>query len=105
MEPDERAIAAWMCGPAALLTEPAIAAARRHRVHLLIAAALDAAAAEGWGATLRRELRTSAVLHTRRETVVKGTLERLQAAGVDVLLLKGAALAYLAYDAPHLRPR
>ena len=92
--------------PAGGLSEPAIAAARRHRVHLLIADALTRRHGEtDWGATLGRELRTCAVLHPRREAVLSATLDRLHAANVEVLLLKGAGLAYLAYKAPYLRPR
>ena len=106
MGPDERAIVAWLRGPAAALTPDAIAAARRHGVHLLIADALVRADYDSaWGDTLRRELRTCAVLHTRREAALMATLDSLHAQGVEVLLLKGAGLAYIAYDAAHLRPR
>jgi hypothetical protein len=106
MGPDERAIVAWLRGPAAALTPDAIMAARRHGVHLLIADVLAMASPDSdWGEPFRRELRTCAVLHTRREAVLETTLDRLQSQGVDVLLLKGAGLAYIAYDAPHLRPR
>ena len=40
MGPDEQAIGTWLRAPAGSLSEPAIATARRHRVHLLIADAL-----------------------------------------------------------------
>ena len=106
MGPDERAIGMWLRAPGAALTAPAIAAARRHGVHLLIADTLTRLPGElDWGATLGRELRTAAVLHLRREAMVTAALDRLHAAGVEVLLLKGAGLAHVAYDAPYLRPR
>jgi hypothetical protein len=106
MGPDEQAIGTWLRAPAGILSEPAIATARRHGVHLLIADALTRRHGDtDWGATLGRELRTCAVLHPRREAVLSTTLDRLRAANVEVLLLKGAGLAYLAYEAPYLRPR
>ena len=106
MGPDEQAIGTWLRAPAGGLSEAAIATARRHRVHLLIADALTRMKGETeWGAMLGRELRTCAVLHTRRDAVLRVTLDRLHAANVDVLLLKGAGVAYLAYQAPYLRPR
>ncbi|HVZ20456.1 MAG TPA: nucleotidyltransferase family protein [Vicinamibacterales bacterium] len=36
---------------------------------------------------------------------VRGLMSAAHAAGIDAMLLKGAALAYLYYPAPHLRPR
>jgi hypothetical protein len=106
VKPDEQAIGTWLRARAGALSDAEIATARRHRVHLLIADALTRSHGEtDWGATIGRELRTSAVLHTRREAVLSAALDRLHAANVEVLLLKGAGLAYLAYEAPYLRPR
>jgi hypothetical protein len=45
------------------------------------------------------------VVELIRERTLSGLLDQLAAAGVDVLLLKGAGLAYTAYPSPHLRPR
>jgi hypothetical protein len=106
MGPEEQAIGTWLRAPAGVLSDAAVVTARRHRVHLLIADELTRWHDESeWGAMLGRELRTCAVLHTQREAFLSATLDRLHAANVEVLLLKGAGLAYLVYDAPFLRPR
>ncbi len=80
--------------------------ARRHRVHLLLASSMTPAErARPDGSELTRELRTAAALDAVRERHVQALLTALLSAGVDVLLLKGTALAYIVYPAPHLRPR
>ena len=102
----EREICARLMGGAGALSDEALAAARTHRVHRLIANGLppqerDRPAA----AALLRELRTAALFHDRRERLLRGVLRALTAAGLRALLIKGAALAYTAYPAPWLRPR
>jgi hypothetical protein len=41
----------------------------------------------------------------RRQRALAEVLGRLAEAGVDALVIKGAALAFLVYDQPHTRPR
>lgn len=102
----ERAVCARLCGGGARLTRSAVAAARRHRVHLLLAASLSGdERADPEIADLSRELRTAAALDARCERDLRELLEALAADGVDALLLKGAGLAHAVYSAPHLRPR
>jgi hypothetical protein len=40
-----------------------------------------------------------------RQRALTALLHRLNAAGVDVIVIKGAALAYVVYEQPHLRER
>jgi len=47
--------------------------------------------------------RRKAQLSLMREAECRKILSHLQSAGIDVLLLKGSALAYWAYTSPHLR--
>ena len=102
----ERAVCARLCGGTARLTCGVVAAARRHRVHLLLAATLSSdERADPETADLSRELRTAAALDARCERDLRELLEALAAAGVDALLLKGVGLAHAAYSAPHVRPR
>jgi hypothetical protein len=80
--------------------------ARRHRVHLLLASSIaPAERARPDLSELARELRTAAALDAVRERHVQSLLTAFMAAGIDILLLKGTALAYIVYPAPHLRPR
>ena len=80
--------------------------ARRHRVHLLLAASMAGdARARPDGSALARELRTAAAFDAAREPLLIVAADGAPAAGVDVLLLKGTALAYSVYPASHLRPR
>jgi len=84
-----------------------LAAARRHRVHLLLSAIEpplrladpDAALA------LKREAQTAAVFDARRQDDTRRLLDAFGDAHIDVLAFKGAALAHTLYAAPHLRPR
>jgi hypothetical protein len=100
---DERAVCARLLGADTSLTAGVIATARRHRVHLLIAATPQASSEPD--ADLARELKLAAALDASREQELGRLLHALAADDVDVLLLKGAGLAYTVYPAPHLRPR
>jgi Uncharacterised nucleotidyltransferase len=83
-----------------------VATARRHRIHLVLAAAAHAAHQTGAAAeSLFDELRRAVAVDLMRERTIRGLVEVLAATGVDVLLLKGAGLAYTVYAAPYLRPR
>ena len=79
-----------------------LAAARRHRVHLLLTPgdlAPDARPA------FAAELRTAAALDAAGEGELHRLLSALRTQRIDALLMKGAGLAYTVYRAPHLRPR
>jgi Uncharacterised nucleotidyltransferase len=87
-----------------------LAAAARHRVRPLLAWRLHATGElPGWPVAIRRAVldaaRGEAALEVARRLELCRLLEALAAAGVEVLLLKGAALAYSAYPEPWLRPR
>jgi hypothetical protein len=83
-----------------------IAAARRHRVHLLLADSLSTMERGEPGTTeLTRELRQAAALELRSTEAITGLLDGFAAAGVDALLIKGAGLAHIVYPASHLRAR
>jgi len=91
--------------PAAL-----IAAACDHRVLVLLGSALAGAGTlDSWPAAFRERLksaeRSAAILEGARHEELARALQALAAAGVRTLLIKGAALAYTAYPAPHLRVR
>ena len=102
----ERAVCARLLGGTVRLTPRVVAAARQHRVHLLLAASLSChERAEPEAAELSRELRTAAALDASGERDLRELLEALAADGVDVLLLKGVGLAHTVYSAPHVRPR
>jgi Uncharacterised nucleotidyltransferase len=79
-----------------------LAAARRHRVHLLLTPgdlAPDARPA------FAAELRTAAALDAAGEIELRRLLSGLRRQRIDALLMKGAGLAYTVYRASHLRPR
>jgi len=102
----ERAVCARLCGGTARLTRSVVAAAKQHRVHLLLAASLSRdERADPETADLSRELWTAAALDARCERDLQELLEALAAEGVDALLLKGVGLAHSVYPAPHVRPR
>jgi hypothetical protein len=83
-----------------------VAMARRHRIHLILAADARSGELEDTGsATLLAELREAVLVDMKREQVLRGLLGRFAAAGIDALLLKGAGVAYTLYRSPHLRPR
>jgi hypothetical protein len=106
------AVAGVTCGAVWLPDEAAavMANARAARVDALVAYALrDPAAASVWPPaarlTLAAHLRQHLVLESMRQRELVRVVDAFAAAGVDVLLLKGAGLAYTVYAAPHLRPR
>jgi hypothetical protein len=76
-----------------------------HRVHYLLAAGAWRTVPGELSASLQRDLRQAAAFDAWREQDLIGLLDALDASGVGVLLMKGAALAYQIYDAPHLRVR
>jgi hypothetical protein len=67
------------------------------------------AGAPMWPAYVRAELRrhalTAAAAEVARQERLRAVLEALGGAGVDVLVLKGSALAYQLYPSPELRVR
>lgn len=75
-----------------------IDAARAEHVHLLIADRFRVAA-------LASELRRAGVIEALRARELRAVLASLARAGVDAILLKGAALGYTHYARPELRPR
>jgi hypothetical protein len=87
-----------------------IAAASRHRVLLLLGWTLRAAGTlETWPAkfitAFQRAEREAVIVDCVRHAELVTVLAELSAAGVRVLLFKGAALAHTHYPAPHLRVR
>ncbi|HVC19608.1 MAG TPA: nucleotidyltransferase family protein [Vicinamibacterales bacterium] len=87
-----------------------VAAARGHRVAPLLAFQLRRdGRLQGWMPSIRETLlavwRDAVVLEEVRRPELERLLARLAAAGCPVLLFKGAALAYLVYPEPALRPR
>ena len=106
LSPGEVALCRRLSGQSHAFTPEVIAAARRHRLHLLLAASLsDDEQRLVEAPTLRRELQHAAVLDAHQEQELARLLAACAARGVDTILLKGAALAYTLYAAPHLRPR
>jgi hypothetical protein len=102
----ERAVARRLASGEGPLDEAAIEAARRHRVHLLLAATLDSRERTApWAERLVAELRSTAVRYERRDRTLRHLLEACGSAGIDALVFKGAALAYALYPEPYLRPR
>jgi hypothetical protein len=102
----DRALSDRLVGREGRLTADLIAAAYRHRVHLLVAASLSPQErADPETATLVRELRTAAAFDGRSAEAIAAVLEALASAGVDALLMKGAGLAHTVYAAPYLRAR
>ena len=85
-------------------------AAGEHGVHLILA---DLARSNGamreWPdearVLVRRATADAAAADSLRQAGLRLVLDRLGAAGVPCLLMKGAALAYTLYAQPHLRPR
>jgi hypothetical protein len=89
------------CDPAAI-----VAQAIRHRVSALLArtpfaAALDATTA----AALAEDVRLTGVQGALLDQEVDRVLAELAARGIRPLVTKGAQLAHVIYDSPHLRPR
>ena len=91
----------WRHGPNVIRGD-VLAAARRHRVHLLLTPDdLDPDARPAFAA----ELRAAAALDAAGEIELRRLLSALRTELIDALLMKGAGLAYTVYRAPHLRPR
>jgi hypothetical protein len=74
-------------------------------VHFLLAAGAWHNSHGDLGTALQRELRQAAAFDAWSERDLTGLLDALASGGIDALLMKGAALAYLIYDASHLRVR
>jgi Uncharacterised nucleotidyltransferase len=102
----EQTLCRLLTGGSEQMTPEVLVAARRHRLHYLLAhIGLPADTAPGLRAELGRELRQAAALDAIEEEDLRGLLAALAADGVKVLVLKGAALAQMVYPAPHVRPR
>lgn len=102
----DRDVCARLCGGRDRLSGEAIASARRHRVHLLVAESLsDIERAEAQTQELARELRIAAVRDLRSTEAIVSLLDAFAAAAVETLVIKGCGLAHTVYSAPHLRVR
>ncbi len=96
--------------PLAVDAESLVATASQHRVLLLAGWLLRAAGTlEDWPAefveVFQRAERKAVAVDCVRHAELVMVLARLHAAGVRVLLCKGAALAHTHYPAPHVRVR
>jgi hypothetical protein len=98
-------LCAVMRGENAPISAAIVEAARRHDMHLLLAQENGRVADDAVRAALAADLRAAAIADLLREGELRRLLAALAAAGVHSLVLKGAALAYTVYRAPHLRPR
>ncbi|HEY2435532.1 MAG TPA: nucleotidyltransferase family protein, partial [Vicinamibacterales bacterium] len=105
LSPGELAVCRMLSGVDEPLTPALLEVAVAHRVHWLLAAGPWRDASGDLSATLQRELRQAAAFDAWCEQDLTGLLDALATAAIDVLLMKGAALAYLIYDSPHLRVR
>jgi hypothetical protein len=100
------ALCAVLKGRNAPISEAVVDAARRHRIHLVLAQSGGGRVQDdSVRAALTADLRQAAIADLLREPILRRLLADLAAAGVNVLLLKGAGLAYTVYGEPHLRPR
>ncbi len=110
---DDRQAQRWICDrlrapvrpPAGLTVEAVVAVARRHRIHLVLAAAcgaspFDRAVRDALADDARRALLQGAL----REDECRGVVRACADAGIDLLIFKGAALAWSVYDLPWTRP-
>ena len=99
--------AEWPAEADGTAIEVALQRIARHGIAALLAD--STAASRTLPGALLAEVRVTARLHEIRETsgraVLKGLLLGADAAGLDILLLKGARLAYSLYDKPHHRMR
>jgi hypothetical protein len=103
---EERALCERLLGGGVRLTRDLIAAACRHRVHLLVADSLSAEErVRPETVDLARELRMAAAFDLRSAQTIGRLLEAFGTAGVDALLMKGAGLAHTVYSASYLRAR
>jgi len=102
----ERRLCARLTARDEPLTIAIAEAARRHRVHLLLAARLTPEERRSSvGAPLAREATVAAALDAWQADDVRALLGALADARVGTLVLKGTALAHTLYDESHLRPR
>src|SRR4051794_10017100 len=101
----ERAGCRGLSGVAQPLTPALPGGAGRHPGHCLLAAGAWRDSPGDLGAALQRELRQAAAFDAWCEQDLTGLLDALASGGIDALLMKGAALAHMIYDAPHLRLR
>ena len=89
------ALCAALRGEDVPISAAVVEAARQHEMHLVLAAEqLARVPAALVRAALGTTLREAATADLFRERELRRLLERLAAAGVDALLLKGAGLAY-----------
>jgi Uncharacterised nucleotidyltransferase len=103
---DERDLCARLAKGEGAITAALAAAARRHRLHLLVGAGLsDREREDPVGASLARDITIAAALNAWHEEAVRTLLDSLGLANLPLLLLKGTGLAYTIYPSPHLRPR
>jgi hypothetical protein len=95
-----RRVCAWLADPPPAGAPPAdvLTAARSEGVHLILA---DRCAAAG----LDADLRAAAILDAIQTRELGAVLAALAGAGIEPVLLKGAALACTHYPRPELRPR
>lgn len=85
-----------------------LAAAYMHGVTGLLAQRMQSVSCEyppGFQAEVTRVARAEAVIERGRQLELSRVLSSLHEAGVSVLIIKGAALAYTHYSHPSLRPR
>ncbi len=85
-------------------------AARRHGLHLVVAARLhEAGVLEAWpraiAEALARERHAGVIVEDVRRAELRGVLARLAELGIAALLFKGTPLAYTCYPEPWQRPR
>lgn len=84
----------------------ALAVAEQEGVVGLVADALkDADVPAAWRTAFTARAHALAALDLVQEAELRQLLERLHDAGVEILLMKGAHLAYSCYSRPDLRPR
>ena len=97
-------------GPAGAVTGPAfLDAARRHGLHLVVAALLrEAGVMDDWPPEVARglsdDLLAASLLEQVRREEIRRVLASLSGAGLPALVFKGVALAYTCYPSPWLRP-
>jgi hypothetical protein len=118
---DDHWAAGWVCAVAAGVAPAAaglrprgsharaidslVATARHHRIHLVLAAACGTSAEEGEvRQALADDVRRAVLENALREQEIRRVVEACSGAGVDVLIFKGAALAWSVYDRPWTRP-
>lgn len=97
----------WPDTGGAVLEDDVHRMAVQHGLEALVAAADPSLAS--WPASLRDRFalsaRTACAIEAVREREIRHVLSALDEEGIDTLVVKGAALGYSVYEAPHLRPR